>query len=99
MTITNFLEGNVPEATSLQKSPGFDHLKSENNATVPTATARSTDACREYRTPNVTKASRDFPMSAYERMDYFQKRKAVLIESARRKYLEKHNIKINSPRC
>ncbi|XP_063233152.1 lipid droplet-regulating VLDL assembly factor AUP1-like [Bacillus rossius redtenbacheri] len=61
---------------------------------TPLRTPRSTPApaASAAPVPEGAGASSSFPRSAQDRMQSFQFRKARLIETARRKYIEKHNL-------
>lgn len=84
-TITNILEGHIqytPESQRRQSSPSS--VPSTSSASPSSSTCNT----------NFIAAASTFGKSAQERTQSFQERKKQLIESARKRYIEKHNLNI-----
>lgn len=84
ITISNILEGQV------QYEPLPEPVRPSTSIAIPLSTSTMQGACI---------ASASFSNSSQERMLSFQERKVRLIETARRKYMEKHGLKIVGLNC
>ena len=91
MTITNFLEGTA----DLGPSPVQDPQVS-TEVVAPKIQIKSKpinlQQQKDIDVKNLNMAAESFGKSANERMLSFQERKALLIEKARRRYIEKHGL-------
>lgn len=92
-TITNILEGHVrytPESQRRQSSPSSVPSTSSFPINKPSssASASSSSSC----SGSLIAAASTFGKSAQERTQSFQERKKQLIENARKRYIEKHNL-------
>nr|CAD7195851.1 unnamed protein product [Timema douglasi] len=97
ITISNILEGlvsytplTVPQTASATSSNGA--ASTSGTSTSSQASAYTQNACLDTSVPS-------FPRSAQERMMSFHERKARLIENARQKYIEKHQLKLAEFNC
>ncbi|XP_066998744.1 lipid droplet-regulating VLDL assembly factor AUP1 [Anabrus simplex] len=110
VTISNILEGQIsyrPLAEPRPPPPTINHAVSSSIITVSSSTTVSTSATSA-ASPAVTTSSQgqcldtsapSFPRSAQERMMSFHERKARLVENARKRYIEKHGLKIVGFNC
>lgn len=91
-TITNILEGHIrytPESQRRQSSPSS--VPSTSSLSKPSSSATASSS--SYSASLIAAAS-TFGKSAQERTLSFQERKKLLIENARKRYIEKHNLNI-----
>lgn len=90
ITITNILEGHVaytpeiPQASTstMPQKPSSD-VENKSNKCTATVTVPRDILCM---------AASSFGKTAQERMLSYQERKQLLIENARRRYIEKHGL-------
>ncbi|XP_076034467.1 lipid droplet-regulating VLDL assembly factor AUP1-like [Oratosquilla oratoria] len=120
VTITNFLEGNVPEpipepsyaVASTPAAPAHTVFQADtpqsstssssittSSPTPTVTTVTPTKSTLEQGSITLNMAAKTFCKSPAERMKSFQERKQQLIENARRKYIEKHDLKIPGYNC
>ncbi|KAG0716935.1 Ancient ubiquitous protein 1 [Chionoecetes opilio] len=125
LTITNFLEGNVPEPvpeplplsswshparlgshspdvrSSSPSAPPSPASSAELQSTVDLREASPHKISERGSCEEVTMntAAKCFGKSAIERMVSFETRKAMLIENARRRYIEKHGLQGSGYNC
>lgn len=89
-TITNILEGHVrytPEPQRRKPNPAAGpSTASSSSAGSPSSSSASS--------ASLVAAASTFGKSAQERTLSFQERKKQLIENARKRYIEKHNLNI-----
>lgn len=95
VTITNILEGNVvytPEipqpSTSIAQSSSASSSNEIKSSGGSSTTTTNTTAPRDI----LCTAASTFGKTAQERMLSYHERKKLLIETARRKYIEKHEL-------
>lgn len=85
-TITNILEGRLHFAPEV---PYTAKTNTNQSSTSPSSPTSALSSLSLFNTAAVT-----FPKSASERSRSFQERKEQLIANARKRYIEKHNLKI-----
>ncbi|CAG2067326.1 unnamed protein product, partial [Timema podura] len=97
ITISNILEGLVSYTplTVPQTAPDT----SSNGAASTSGTSTSSQASSYTQNACLDTSAASFPRSAQERMMSFHERKARLIENARQKYIEKHQLKLAEFNC
>lgn len=126
-TLTNFLEGNIPEPIPQYSAPApvvtataaatsrTPSLSSSGASGSPASTLTSPPSTSTVEPGNVVRtegnstegnslitlntAAKAFGKSATERISSFEWRKQQLIDNARRKFIEKHDLKIAGYNC
>lgn len=88
-TITNILEGRV------QYTP----ISRETKPATPKTSPASSASTSQPQNNSMIAAASTFGKTAHERNLSFQERKKLLIENARRRYIEKHNLNITLNNC
>lgn len=93
-TITNILEGHVQYTPELQR-------RESNSSPLPGTSSSNTAASTSSgsSTAGLIAAASTFGKSAQERSQSFQDRKKQLIENARKRYIEKHNLNLAVNNC
>lgn len=89
VTISNFLEGLVRYTPETNPPPVQPHSN-----TVPEKRKSNLDVSQPSTSMSFDTSAKTFPKSAQDRMASFQERKMRLIESARKRYIEKHALNI-----
>nr|XP_022905391.1 ancient ubiquitous protein 1-like [Onthophagus taurus] len=92
ITITNILEG-IVEYTPEQPKQSTS-ITSNNKMTEPSSSTSGNSSCSSLSRTPLNTAAAVFAKSPQERTLSFQERKKLLIENARRKYIEKHGLNI-----
>lgn len=87
-TITNILEGRIHFTPDQTPTSSADILNQ------PSTSSASDVSNNTMGNSSLKMAAPSFPKSASERSRSFQERKEQLIASARKKYIEKHNLDI-----
>lgn len=86
-TITNILEGHIRYTPQPQR-------RQSNPSSVPGTSSTAPSSSPSSSSTSLIAAASTFGKSAPERSQSFQERKKQLIENARKRYIEKHNLNI-----